>query len=93
MSGSNMSAGVVYSSLFVRTIRRSAALQFANMTFQLTDEGHVRSTSDVTMFVPLKRVVIMGDLLNIEIHPGAAMAHPPALIALIASRHHMPVSA
>ena len=45
-------------------------LQFGDVTFQLTDEGHGHSTSDVTMFVPQKRVIFMGDLLNTEIHPG-----------------------
>ena len=45
-------------------------LQFGNITFQLTDEGHGHSTSDVTMFVPQKRIFFMGDLLNTEIHPG-----------------------
>ena len=45
-------------------------LQFGDVTFQLTEEGHGHSTSDVTMFVPQKRVFFMGDLLNTEIHPG-----------------------
>ncbi len=45
-------------------------IQLADVTFQLTDEGHGHSTSDVTMFVPQKRVIFMGDLLNTEIHPG-----------------------
>jgi glyoxylase-like metal-dependent hydrolase (beta-lactamase superfamily II) len=45
-------------------------IQLANITFQLTEEGHGHSTSDVTMFVPQKRVFFMGDLLNTEIHPG-----------------------
>lgn len=45
-------------------------IQLADVTFQLTDEGHGHSTSDVTMYVPQQRVFFMGDLLNTEIHPG-----------------------
>ncbi len=45
-------------------------LQFGGLTFQLTEEGHGHSTSDVTMYVPQKRVFLAGDLLNNDIHPG-----------------------
>jgi cyclase len=45
-------------------------LQFGGLTFQLTEEGSAHSTSDVTMYVPQKRVFMMGDLLDTEIHPG-----------------------
>jgi cyclase len=45
-------------------------LQFGGLTFQIVEEGSAHSTSDVTMFVPQRRVVMMGDLLNTEIHPG-----------------------
>lgn len=45
-------------------------LQFGGLTFQITEEGSAHSTSDVTMFVPQRRVMMMGDLLNTEIHPG-----------------------
>ena len=45
-------------------------LQFGGLTFQIIEEGSAHSTSDVTMFVPQRRVMMMGDLLNTEIHPG-----------------------
>jgi glyoxylase-like metal-dependent hydrolase (beta-lactamase superfamily II) len=45
-------------------------LQFGGLTFQLTEEGNIHSTSDVTMYVPQRRVMMMGDLLDTEIHPG-----------------------
>jgi glyoxylase-like metal-dependent hydrolase (beta-lactamase superfamily II) len=48
----------------------SLTLQFGGLTFQLTEEGHGHSTSDVTLYVPQKRVFVTGDLLNNEIHPG-----------------------
>lgn len=45
-------------------------LQFGGLTFQLTEEGHGHSTSDVTIYIPQKRVFLTGDLLDTEIHPG-----------------------
>ena len=45
-------------------------LQFGGLTFQITEEGSAHSTSDVTVYVPQKRVFLMGDLLDTEIHPG-----------------------
>jgi cyclase len=45
-------------------------LKFGGLTFQLTDEGHGHSTSDMTVYVPEKRLMLMGDLLDTEIHPG-----------------------
>ncbi len=45
-------------------------LQFGGLTFQLTEEGSAHSTSDVTLYIPQKRVMLMGDLLDTEIHPG-----------------------
>lgn len=47
-------------------------LQFGGLTFQLTDEGHGHSTSDLTVYIPQKRVFLMGDLLSNQIHPGQA---------------------
>lgn len=47
-------------------------LQFGGLTFQLTDEGHGHSTSDLTVYIPQKRVFLMGDLLATGIHPGQA---------------------
>ena len=48
----------------------SMTLQFGGLTFILTEEGAGHSTSDVTVFIPQKRVMLMGDLLDTEIHPG-----------------------
>jgi glyoxylase-like metal-dependent hydrolase (beta-lactamase superfamily II) len=45
-------------------------LQFGGLTFQITEEGSAHSTSDVTLLLPQRRVMLMGDLLNTEIHPG-----------------------
>jgi glyoxylase-like metal-dependent hydrolase (beta-lactamase superfamily II) len=45
-------------------------LQFGGLTFQLTEEGNIHSTSDVTLYLPQRRVMLMGDLLDTEIHPG-----------------------
>jgi cyclase len=45
-------------------------LQFGGLTFILTEEGVGHSTSDVTVYIPQKRVMLMGDLLDTEIHPG-----------------------
>jgi glyoxylase-like metal-dependent hydrolase (beta-lactamase superfamily II) len=45
-------------------------LQLGGLTFQIVEEGSAHSTSDVTMFIPQRRVMTMGDLLNTEIHPG-----------------------
>jgi cyclase len=45
-------------------------LQFGGLTFQITEEGSAHSTSDVTIYVPQKRVFLAGDLLDTEIHPG-----------------------
>jgi glyoxylase-like metal-dependent hydrolase (beta-lactamase superfamily II) len=48
----------------------SMTLRMGGLTFQITEEGSAHSTSDVTLYVPQKRVFLMGDLLNNEIHPG-----------------------
>jgi len=45
-------------------------LRFGGLTFQLTEEGSAHSTSDVTLYIPQKRVMLMGDVLDTEIHPG-----------------------
>lgn len=45
-------------------------LRFGGLTFQFTEEGNAHSTSDVTVFIPQKRVMLMGDLLDTDIHPG-----------------------
>jgi glyoxylase-like metal-dependent hydrolase (beta-lactamase superfamily II) len=45
-------------------------LYFGGLTFQLTPEGRAHSTGDLTVYIPQKRVMLMGDLLDTEIHPG-----------------------
>ena len=45
-------------------------LRFGGLTFQLTEEGSAHSTSDVTIYIPQRRVFLTGDLLDTEIHPG-----------------------
>jgi cyclase len=45
-------------------------LYFGGLTFQLTAEGTGHSTGDVTVYIPQRRVYLMGDLLDTEIHPG-----------------------
>src|SRR5947207_7854503 len=45
-------------------------LFFGGLTFQITPEGRGHSTGDLTVFIPQKRLMLMGDLLDTEIHPG-----------------------
>lgn len=45
-------------------------LYFGGLTFQITPEGRGHSTGDLTVYIPQKRVMLMGDLLDTEIHPG-----------------------
>jgi glyoxylase-like metal-dependent hydrolase (beta-lactamase superfamily II) len=45
-------------------------LYFGGLTFQITAEGRGHSTGDLTVYIPQKRVMLMGDLLDTEIHPG-----------------------
>jgi len=45
-------------------------LYFGGLTFQITSEGRGHSTGDLTVYIPQKRVFLMGDLLDTEVHPG-----------------------
>jgi glyoxylase-like metal-dependent hydrolase (beta-lactamase superfamily II) len=45
-------------------------LYFGGLTFQITPEGFGHSTGDLTVYIPQKRVMLMADLLDTEIHPG-----------------------
>jgi cyclase len=45
-------------------------LYFGGLTFQITPERRAHSTGDLTVYIPQKRVMLMGDLLDTEIHPG-----------------------
>ncbi|HEY3305456.1 MAG TPA: MBL fold metallo-hydrolase [Candidatus Binatia bacterium] len=46
------------------------SLHFGGLTFLITAEGRGHSTGDLTVFIPQKRLMLMGDLLDTEIHPG-----------------------
>lgn len=45
-------------------------LYFGGLTFIITAEGRGHSTGDLTVFIPQRRVMLMADLLDTEIHPG-----------------------
>ena len=44
-------------------------LYFGGLTFQITAEGRGHSTGDLTVYIPQKRVFLMGDLLDTEDSP------------------------
>ena len=48
----------------------SMTLYFGGLTFHITAEGRGHSTGDLTVYIPQKRVFLMGDLLDTEVHPG-----------------------
>jgi len=45
-------------------------LRFGGLTFQINEEGAAHSRSDVTLYIPEKRILGMGDLFKSEIHTG-----------------------
>ncbi len=45
-------------------------LRFGGLTFQINEEGAAHSRSDVTLWIPEKRILGMGDLFKSEIHTG-----------------------
>jgi glyoxylase-like metal-dependent hydrolase (beta-lactamase superfamily II) len=45
-------------------------LYLGGLTFVISAEGRGHSTGDWTVYIPQKRVMLMGDLLDTEIHPG-----------------------
>ena len=47
---------------------------FGGLTFQAKAEGYGHTSGDMTMYIPHRRVMFMGDLLNNELHPGQAEA-------------------
>ena len=51
-------------------IEAPTTLYLGGLTFQITPEGRGHSTGDLTVYIPQKRVMLMGDLLDTEIHPG-----------------------
>ncbi len=51
-------------------IEAPTTIYLGGLTFQITPEGRGHSTGDLTVYIPQKRVYLMGDLLDTEIHPG-----------------------
>jgi glyoxylase-like metal-dependent hydrolase (beta-lactamase superfamily II) len=47
---------------------------FGGLTFQAKAEGYGHTSGDMTLYIPQRRVMFMGDLLNNELHPGPAEA-------------------
>lgn len=45
-------------------------LYLGGLTFQATAEGYGHTSGDMTMYIPQRGVMLMGDLLNSETHPG-----------------------
>ena len=45
-------------------------LYFGGLTFQITPEGFGHSTGDLTVYIPQRRVMLIGDLLDTETHSG-----------------------
>ncbi len=52
----------------------SLTLYFGGLTFQARAEGYGHTSGDMTLYIPQRRVMFMGDLLNNEVHPGQADA-------------------
>ena len=52
------------------TFDGSLTLRLGGLTFQITEEGSAHSTSDLTLYIPERRVFAMGDLFKSEIHTG-----------------------
>ena len=48
----------------------SLTLKLGGVTFEVREEGSAHSVSDVTLYIPEKRVFAMGDLFKSEIHTG-----------------------
>ena len=47
---------------------------FGGLTFQAKAEGYGHTSGDMTIYIPQRRVMFMGDLLNNDLHPGQAEA-------------------
>lgn len=52
----------------------SLTLYFGGLTLQARAEGYGHTSGDMTLYIPQRRVMFMGDLLNNEVHPGQADA-------------------
>lgn len=59
-------------------IDKSLTLRFGGLTFETTFEGYGHSAGDLTVYIPQKRVFLMGDLLNTDSHAGGGSLIPGA---------------
>jgi cyclase len=55
---------------------KTLTLRLGGVTFEATLEGPAHSTGDVTLYIPQKRVFLMGDLFNSEMHAGGGSLVP-----------------
>jgi cyclase len=55
---------------------KSMTLREGGIAFEATMEGAGHSTGDVTLYIPQKRVFLMGDLFNSEMHAGGGSLVP-----------------
>jgi glyoxylase-like metal-dependent hydrolase (beta-lactamase superfamily II) len=53
---------------------QNLTVMLGGLTFQAKAEGYGHTAGDMTMYLPQRRVMFMGDLLNNELHPGQAEA-------------------
>jgi glyoxylase-like metal-dependent hydrolase (beta-lactamase superfamily II) len=49
---------------------KALTLKLGGLTFEITEEGAAHSHSDVTLYIPEKRVFAVGDLFKSEMHTG-----------------------
>jgi cyclase len=55
---------------------KSLTLRLGGVTFEARMEGPGHSTGDVTLYIPQKRVFLMGDLFNSAMHAGGGSLVP-----------------
>ena len=55
---------------------KSLTLREGGITFEATMEGAAHSTGDVTLYIPQRRVFLMGDLFNSDMHAGGGSLVP-----------------
>jgi glyoxylase-like metal-dependent hydrolase (beta-lactamase superfamily II) len=53
---------------------KDMTIMMGGLTFQARAEGYGHTSGDMTLYIPQRRVMFMGDLLNNELHPGQAEA-------------------
>jgi cyclase len=58
------------------TFDKNLTLRVGGITFEATFEGYGHSPGDMTVYLPQKRVFLMGDLLNNELHAGGGSLVP-----------------